>query len=57
MYKIKGESLQSILTYLGKRPFEEVFSLIQLIQSAEPCAEACAPQEGANDGNIDNEEA
>lgn len=35
MYQIKQEYLQAILQYLSKRPYQESYKLIEMVQSAE----------------------
>lgn len=38
-FEVSDAQLQEILTYLSKRPYIEVFALIQSIQSLQPIIE------------------
>lgn len=38
-YQLKQETLQALLEYLAKQPYQDVFQLIQALQQAEEVEE------------------
>lgn len=49
-FKIKAETLNAVLAYLGGRPYQEVFNLIKAVQD-EASKQLENPDGGNNAGN------